>query len=148
MIPELEELNIGEELEEIEYPSRTFSVDFENKKINGIIDDFESAKQALYFILKTAQYEYEIFDENYGLYTKDLIGKPINYAYSELKRRIPEAVLRDNRFSYVNNFSFEKGQKRDSILLHFTVGTQYKDIDVEAAFDLEGGNRHVREYDI
>lgn len=142
MIPELEELNIGEELEEIEYPSKTFSIDFENKKVNGIIDEFASATQALYFILKTAQYEYEIFDSGYGLYTKDLIGKPVSYAYSELKRRIPEAVLKDSRFSYVNNFSFKKGKRRDSILLYFTVGTQYqKEIETEITLDLEGGRQ-------
>lgn len=93
--------NIEENLE----TSRTYKL--LNNKIQGYIDGLESVKQAIYKVLSTERYEYPIYSFNYGIELESLIGKDPIYVQVELKRRIRECLLKDDRITDVDNFQFE-----------------------------------------
>ena len=128
MIPKIENIPIGEELEVVEEPSYTWKIDFKNKRIVSFIDEIEAMKQAIYLILNTERYKHEIYDWNYGVELSDLFGKDKAYVYSELKRRIREALIVDNRIIDVTNFEFESID-RNTILAKFTVHTVFGDTE-------------------
>lgn len=127
MIPKIENIQIGEEIEIVEEPTFTWKIDFENKRVIGYTDEIEAMKQAIYLILNTERYRHEIYDWNYGIELSDLFGKDKAYVYPELKRRIREALMADDRITDVTDFEFESN--RNTILARFTVNTVFGDTE-------------------
>jgi hypothetical protein len=115
--------------EVIEYPSKTFKIDFENNCIDGVIDEKEALKQSVYMILNTERYKNLIFSWNYGAEIKDLIGKPISFVIPELDRRITEALTQDDRILDVGGFEFTKGRR--SLHVKFTVYSKFGEMEIE-----------------
>ena len=118
-----------EELDEFEYPSRTYKIDItieEIHNINGYTDDLDAVAQAVYLILNTERYEYIIYSWDYGVELVDLIGKPIPYVMSEIPRRIEEALTQDDRIESVKDFEFEKYKNKLSVT--FVVTTNVGDL--------------------
>lgn len=126
MIPKLDSINIGEEIEIVEEPTYTWEI--EGNRIVGYADKIEAMEQAVYLILNTERYKHEIYDWNYGVELADLFGKDKAYVYSELKRRIKEALLADSRITDVTDFEF-KNTEGDTIHVKFTVHTIFGDIE-------------------
>jgi len=91
--------------EEVIETSRTYKLS--SDKIQGYTDGLEALKQAIYKVLNTERYEYQIYSFNYGIELENLIGKDPVYVQIELKRRIRECLLRDDRITEVDNFKFE-----------------------------------------
>ena len=85
--------------------SRTYKIT--GNRIQGYTDGLEALKQAIYKMLNTERYEYPIYSFNYGIELENLIGKDPVYVQIELKRRIRECLLRDDRITEVDNFKFE-----------------------------------------
>ena len=85
-------------------PSTTYRMHVSSETIAGTADDLLAIEQAIYKILNTERYEYMIYSWNYGIELADLFGMPIPYVYSEVKRRITEALLADDRIDEVKNF--------------------------------------------
>ena len=110
---------LDEEFEEEVIPNKTFKLNFEKKIIARVIDGEEAKKQAIQKILITESEEYPIYGFGYGLMYNDLIGEDMVYVRSELKDRIVEAILYDDRFKAVE-FTDEVVEKR-KIILSFTV---------------------------
>lgn len=79
---------------------------FDNK-IQGYTDKLKALEQAIYKVLSTEKYEYPIYSFNYGIELESLIGKDRTYVQIELKRRIRECLLQDERIIDVNNFNYE-----------------------------------------
>ncbi|MGL5511644.1 MAG: DUF2634 domain-containing protein, partial [Sporomusa sp.] len=102
-----------------------------DEKIVGNVDGLEAIQQAVYKILNTERYQYVIYSWNYGIELADLFGRPIPYVYSELPRRITEALTYDDRISNVTNF--ELSHNKNDVLAKFTVVT------VAGTFDAEKG---------
>lgn len=98
--------NIPKKLRIVKQPSRTFYMNVNKKQIIGTCDGLDAVKQAAYCILNTERYEYLIYSWNYGIELKDLYGRPVPYVKSELKRRIKEALMQDQRIRSVDAFSF------------------------------------------
>lgn len=109
-------------------PGLTFGFDFEKGRKTGKIDGLEAVKQAVFLILAT-DYEFSPIYQKYGVKIVDLIGQDFNYIISELKRRITEALLSDDRIMDVNNFSYE--QNLDSMIMRFNVVSIYGDFETE-----------------
>lgn len=108
--------------------SNTFRVRYEDDyKLLGMCDDIEAMKQAIFKIINTERYKYLIYDWNYGIELNDLIGKPIPYVYSEIERRIKEALLADNRIKEVTDFRFSNNG--GDVLCLFTANTIYGEIN-------------------
>ena len=85
--------------------SRTYKMS--GSRIQGYTDGLDALKQAIYKVLNTERYEYPIYSFNYGIELENLIGKDPVYVQIELKRRIRECLLRDDRITEVDNFKFE-----------------------------------------
>lgn len=110
-----------------EQPGYTHRLDIDHQRVTGMTDKREALYQAIYLILNVERYAYPIYSRNYGSELTDLIGKPKDYAMSELKRRITEALEQDDRITSVGNWSFETG--KHTVLANFTVYTIYGELD-------------------
>jgi len=137
-----------EDFEEEQEPSYTYKMKIpvdENEmrkcKFVGKVDDVEALQQAILKIVNTERYEYEIYSWDYGIETKDLYGMPIPYVMSEIKARVTDAILADDRFESVENFQVEQVD-RHTIHCYFTVITvDDEEIESEYDFDLTGGEK-------
>ena len=110
-------------------PSKTYRMRIEEERVAGTADGIDAIAQACYKILNTERYRFVIYSWNYGVELQDLFGKPIPYVFSELPRRIREALLQDDRINGVDGFSLS--HTRGDVLARFTVHTDYGDIELE-----------------
>lgn len=114
--------------EEIQ-PSLTFGIDFEKGRITGMVDGLEAVKQAVFIILQTERYRYLIFSPDFGSELQGLIGRDPLFVQSELKRRIREALMQDDRIEDVTNFNIQFNG--DSALVRFTVVSIFGNFEAE-----------------
>lgn len=128
MIPFVDE-GLQPDFETVQQPVKTYRMHLEEKRISGMLDGIEAMKQAIYKILNTERYDYLIYSWNYGSEMAELMGQPVPYVYSGIKRKITDALLRDDRITDVGDFSFSKGKGRVSV--KFTVATTEGDIEIE-----------------
>lgn len=133
MIPQgtYEEQEETEDFTVITEPSRTYRMNAETKTITGFCDGMEAVKQAVYKILNTERYQYLAYDWSYGVEIANLIGngEAEEYIQSELKSKIEEALLEDDRIRAVENFQVVKRKK--SILIIFTVISNVGSVAIE-----------------
>ena len=128
MIPKVEEDLLTLEVGKIQ-PGLTYALDIEGGRIRGRVDGLEAVRQAIYLILSTERYDYLIYSWNYGVELKELIGRPRDFVLPEIKRRITEALLQDDRITAVGGFEFETGKRR--VHVTFTAHTVFGDTEVE-----------------
>lgn len=114
--------------------NKSYRMKIADEKILGNIDELDAIAQACYKILNTERYQYVIYSWNYGIELQDLFGKPIPYVYSELPRRIKEALTQDDRINSVEDFelSYDKG----NVLAKFTVKTNLGNIEMEKGVNI------------
>ena len=117
--------------------SRTYRLT--RHRIAGFIDGLDAMKQAVWKRLMTERYVYDIYDDNYGLQTVDLIGQEYGYVISKLQRRIKETLLNDDRVTDVNQFQFKRG--KDSVWVGFGVVTIFGELTSSLTLGKEGLNR-------
>jgi hypothetical protein len=117
------------EIVEEQQPSLTFGIDFDRGRVIGMIDGLEAVKQAVFLILHTERYRYLIYTPDYGAELEGLIGRDQLFVQSELKRRIREALMQDDRIEDVANFGIEFSG--DSALVRFTVISTFGSFEVE-----------------
>lgn len=117
------------ELRALKQPNRTYRMQIEEEKIGGNTDNLAAIEQACYKILNTERYRYVIYSWNYGVELQELFGKPIPYVFSELPRRIREALTQDDRVNDVMNF--ELSHNKGDVLAKFEVMTKYGVIPME-----------------
>jgi phage baseplate assembly protein W len=115
-------------------PSKTYKMDISQKTIGGWTDNLEAVKQAVYKILETERYDYLIYSWNYGSQLKELLGETIPLVNSEIKQRITDALLQDDRINSVSNFSFESSG--EEVTAVFTVNTNMGSIQIEKAVNI------------
>lgn len=125
MIPQ-SNIDVELPLDESIETSRTYKI--VGDRIQGYTDGLEALKQAIYKVLSTERYEYPIYSFNYGIELESLIGKDPIYVQVELKRRIRECLLKDDRITEVDNFQFEV--HGDEIKCTFDVHSIYGDLTV------------------
>jgi len=131
MLPEIDNnLNIVTQVQ----PSKTFKLNTDKNIINSYVDEIEALKQTIYLILSIERYENLIYSWNYGMETKDLIGEDYSYVCSELKRRIAEALIQDDRINSVDSFLFEKNKNK--VQATFTVHSILGDIETDKEVDI------------
>lgn len=104
-------------------PSYTHKLDISQGRVRGFTDEKDALLQAIYLCLSTERYEYLIYSRNYGIESQDLIGEPMDFVMSEIKRRITEALEQDDRIEGVEDWAFERGKR--SLTVSFTVRTIY-----------------------
>ena len=121
MLPETEDLQSDELVEETVYPNDTYILDFENKIIRRISDDDEQTlQQAIMKILLTESDEYSIYDD-YGREFGDLLGENTAQVMDTIGSRIEDAILKDDRFNAVEITDIKAN--RGNVIVSITVTT-------------------------
>lgn len=138
LIPKID-IYAGDKLEKDNISSKVHLIKDTQTLDNQVIDNLDSVKQACFCILATQQGIHKIYDDSYGLQTFDLIGKDYSYIASELKRRIIEALKRDERIEEVKDFVIKK-VKNDSIHLAFVVQSIYGNISTDKTIKVVEGD--------
>lgn len=110
-------------------PSLTYEIKICKDKMGNYVDGIEAIKQSIYHIINTERYQYLIYSWNYGVELADLFGKPIAYCYPEIKRRITEALLQDDRIESVDSFEFS--YSKGNVFAKFMVITIEGVIEIE-----------------
>jgi hypothetical protein len=133
MIPTINN-NLQSDFEIEEQPTYTHKLNLDGPSIVGFTDGLKAMKQAIYLILNIERYEYLIYSWNYGIELADLFGQPIPFILPELKRRITEALMQDDRIQGVDAFLFEV--KKGKVNVTFTVHTIFGDVNAEKVVDV------------
>lgn len=101
-------------------PSKTYKIDFTNKRIIGTVDGHQAIIQFCRKVLNTDKYAYAIYDWYYGNQLYTLQGKSVDYAIMEIPRIIIDALMQDSRITNIYDWYFEKTNV-DSLYCRFTV---------------------------
>lgn len=115
-------------------PDKTYHIDRERDIMVGFCDGLEAVRQAIYLILSIERYDWIIYSWSYGVELKDLYGKQTAFVLPELKRRIKDALMQDDRITEVDQFSFEVEKKK--VHTTFTVHSIYGDIEAEKEVEI------------
>lgn len=97
----------------------------------GRVDDVKAIEQAIIKIINTERYEYEIYSWDYGIELKDLFGEQIPYVMSEVRQRITDALLADDRIDAVEDFEVERAGKHGVHCIFTAVTTRGDEIQIE-----------------
>ena len=116
-------------------PSKGHKMHIQEDVVRGTCDDIEAMRQVIYKILNTERYQHIIYSWNYGMETLDLFGRPVGFVCPELKRRIEEALLQDDRITSVDGFEFDISKKK-IVSVTFTVHTIFGDVDSEKVVNI------------
>lgn len=130
MIPKIE-IDI-ENVKEKSFNSKTYYINFQSKKIEGfLIDEIECLKQAIYLMLNTEKYEYPIYKE-YGFRFNDLINSEKEYFLAEIRPRIEECLLQDDRIQQVLSVDVkQKENSKDSFIVSVKILSNLKNDIIE-----------------
>jgi hypothetical protein len=129
MIPQGSIINAP--VQEIEQPSRTWKLDFNQRRITGMVDQLEAVKQAVFKILQTERFRYLIYTFNYGHELKTLLGQNPLFVQSEFTRMVSEALTQDDRITSIENMQIDI--EGDRLTARFTVVTQYGSYEQEVS---------------
>ena len=136
MIPTAGRTTILQDIQAVQYPNLTYKMNFEDETIRNRTNDLEAIRQACYKILSTERYRYIIYSWGYGIELEDLFGKPLPYVYSELPRRIREALLYDDRITDVRDFQIS--HKKGDVMAVFTVVTNAGTLELSKEVQIAG----------
>lgn len=126
--------NLIADFEELNLPNNTWSIDFDKNVVTIKITDLESIRQAALIILASERYEFEIFSDQFGVELIDLYGENQQYAMSEIKRRVIEALTQDDRITEVSNFEFTRTKR--TLHAKFTVSCNLGQFEAETEVTL------------
>lgn len=86
-------------------PTYTYRVDFDTKRVAGMVDGHDAIYQAIQKLLLTNRYSTVIYSSNYGVDYPILVGKNQDFVISELERMTREALAVDERVIGVDTFN-------------------------------------------
>lgn len=134
MLPkQIENDGLTNDFEEVTEPSKNYKLIPDKNRCVGFIDELEAMKQAIFLMLSVERYDHVIYSFNAGVEFRDLFGKSTAYVASEVKRRIRECLLQDNRINDVD--SFVVTTKKHKVHVSFTAHTIYGEINAEREVD-------------
>ncbi len=112
---------------------RTYRMDFQNKRIIGMVDGLEAAGQNMFKALQTRRYAYEIYDDQYGSDVMNKIGNADlspDYLESDIPEMISDAFQNMEEILEIDDLQFEI-LDADSIYVSFTAATIFGSTMVE-----------------
>ena len=115
-------------------PSKTVALNLTTNRLSGLTDGLEAVRQAVYIILNVERYQYLIHSWNFGVELRDLFGKPMTWVMPEVKRRITEALLRDDRITEVDEFVLTPD--RHKLAVSFTVYSVFGEFEERTEVDV------------
>ncbi|MBQ9396219.1 MAG: DUF2634 domain-containing protein [Proteobacteria bacterium] len=90
------------------YKSKTYRLDFANKRIVGMIDGLDASVQAVQKIVQTERYSERIYSGDYGIELERLIGASMPFVEANMEPTIKEALSPDDRFVSVRDISLNR----------------------------------------
>lgn len=133
MIPN-SDTNITTNITTVVKATKTYKVDFKNRRILGTTDDYEALFQHIVKTLNTERYKYSTYTRNYGTELLKLIGKDFDYVSSEVERIIQEA-LQDERILSITEYEINQ-ENVDSMSITFLVNSIYGDMSFKKEVSL------------
>lgn len=112
---------------------RTYKMDFDRKRIGGMIDGQEAAAQAIWKILQTTRFAHLIYDDQYGSDIFNKIndsGLTEDYLQSDIPVMLEDALLYDERVTGVSDVKWEI-LSHDSVHISFVATTIYGEMEME-----------------
>lgn len=113
-------------------PSKTWGMQLDGDRCQGTKDDVDALVQTIFCILSTERGAYTIYPASYGIQMDDLYGRPAAYIYAVLCDRIREALLRDDRITDVDSFTYTA--HGDTMTVGFSVHTNFTDEEIKGAY--------------
>jgi len=110
-------------------PGATFYLEEDMKVVRGMVDGHEAVRQAAWFILHTERFRYVIYSFDYGTELQGLGGSRDSFLFPEIKRRVTEALLVDDRIIGASEFVFDRQKSR--VAVRFLVHTIYGETEME-----------------
>lgn len=89
-------------------PSRTYRIDFENKRIVGMVDGIEAMAQAVEKICRTERYSERIYSGDYGIELNRLVGASRPFVEANLELTFSDAFSADDRISGIGDITIEQ----------------------------------------
>ncbi len=121
--------------------TRTYQLDLENKRLGRrIAENAEAINQAIFILLSVERFDYKIHSYDYGVELEELIGKRRGYVEADIRRRLNEALMQDDRITGTTDFRFSTD--RESVTVQFTVQTIFGNIPIERRFTI--GHSQIR----
>lgn len=87
-------------------PSLTWIADPVTNRLRGRGDNWEAVRQAVEIIVNVERFKWQIYTPNFGTDYDGLLGTEPGYAASELRRRLEDAFLPDNRILGIEEYSY------------------------------------------
>jgi hypothetical protein len=125
----------ADSVKEFSYPTRTYRLDFEKKRVMGHTDGIGAVRQAVYKILRQERYGSLIYSWNYGVELSRFIGKDFDYIKAAFPGEIKEALYMDDRVINVGEFTITK-QGLDSCLVSFVVESVFGGFGISEAINI------------
>ena len=89
-----------------ERPSLTWIADPVTRRLRGRGDNYEAVRQAVEVIVSVERFRWQIYSPNFGIELDGLLGNDPGFVASELRRRLTDAFLPDNRILGISDFSY------------------------------------------
>lgn len=105
-------------------PTKTYQIDWVNKRIMGVTDGVDAVMQFIRKVLSTDKYAFEIYDWRYGNDLAKLIGGSYDYAVTRIPNIMKEALLVDDRILDIREFQFTRVSV-DTLHVSCSVDTVY-----------------------
>lgn len=111
-------------------PTKTYALDFENKRIVGTKDGLDAMVQAVRKLLTTERYTERIYSGDYGAELEKLIGEPFSYIKAKSRVLLEEAFSADERIRGIRRLEVVQTET-DTAEISVMVATEYGQIYVE-----------------
>ena len=113
---------LDEQTEIAALPSRDFALDFDKGRVTGVTEGLAEIQQAIRLRLSTQAGLFLIYPESYGLPRYQLQSKAMPIFYVEMKNRIIQTLLADDRIEAVYDFVFSI--EENAVQVQFQVQTR------------------------
>ena len=107
-------------------PSLTWIADPVTNRLRGRGDNWEAVRQAVEVIVNVERFKWQIYTPNFGTDYDGLLGTEPGYTASELRRRLEDAFLPDNRILGIKDYTYSF--KDVSLTVTFTALTVFGDV--------------------
>lgn len=129
MIPAVNDARL---VRDISFGDKTFYLDADTKIVRRMTDGLEAVRQAAWVILHTERYAFVIYSYDFGVEFATLAGSRDSFLFPEIKRRVTESLLMDNRMTGTSDFQFlRRGTRVD---VQFILHTIYGDTELNTVF--------------
>lgn len=97
---------------QVDIPTHTYRIDFDKKRIAGMVDGKAAMQQAIRKILQTERFVHLIYSWNYGMEWSKIIGKSHAEAESALRKGLEDALLQDERITALSDLAVTRVDRR------------------------------------